>query len=98
MFKDALEGGLASQPILSRFENSVGKQTVYSLCYGWINRYVGSLKDRKSVTIYIDATDASTYGEQQLSMFYELFFYDGDTGQIIVPVLQLGNSHSNKWY
>ena len=28
-------------------------------------------------------------------MYNELFFHDGDTGQIIVPVLRLGNSHSN---
>jgi hypothetical protein len=31
-------------------------------------------------------------------MYNELFFHDGDTGQIIVPVLRPGNSHSNKWY
>lgn len=31
-------------------------------------------------------------------MYSELFFHDGDTGQIIVPVLRPGNSHSNRWY
>src|SRR5699024_11458349 len=31
-------------------------------------------------------------------MYNELFFHDGHTGQIIVPVLRPGNSHSNKWY
>lgn len=31
-------------------------------------------------------------------MYNELFFHDGDTGQIIVPVPRPGNSHSNKWY
>tara|TARA_B100000780_G_C21120613_1_gene453859 strand:- start:1699 stop:1920 length:222 start_codon:yes stop_codon:yes gene_type:complete len=31
-------------------------------------------------------------------MYNKLFFHDGDTGQIIVPVLRPGNSHSNKWY
>lgn len=31
-------------------------------------------------------------------MYNELFFHDGDTGQIIIPVLRPGNSHSNKWY
>lgn len=107
LFKDILEGDLASQPTLSRFENSVEKQTIFSLCYGWIDRYVKSLKGRKSVTIDIDATDDPTYGKQQLSMFNgyygqfmynELFFHDGDTGQIIVPILRPGNSHSNKWY
>lgn len=27
-----------------------------------------------------------------------MIFHDGQTGQIILPVLRLGNSHSNKWY
>lgn len=107
LFKDVLEGDLVFQPTLSRFENSVEKQTIFLLCYGWIDRYVESLKGRKSVTIDIDATDDSTYGKQQLSifngyygqfMYNELFFHDGDTGQIIVPVLRPGNSHFNKWY
>ena len=31
-------------------------------------------------------------------MLNELFFHDGQTGQIILPVLRPGNSHSNKWY
>ncbi len=31
-------------------------------------------------------------------MYNELFFHDGHTGQIIVPVLCPGNSHPNKWY
>lgn len=107
LYKDILEGDLASQPTLSRFENSISKQTIFSLCYGWIDRYVSSLKGRSSITIDIDATDDATYGKQQLSMFNgyygqfmynELFFHDGYTGQIIVPVLRPGNSHSNKWY
>ena len=51
--------------------------------------------------------DDPTHGNQQLSMFNgyygqfmynELFFHDGETGQIILPVLRPGNSHSNKWY
>jgi hypothetical protein len=31
-------------------------------------------------------------------MYNELFFHDGETGQIILPVLRPGNSHSNRWY
>ncbi len=31
-------------------------------------------------------------------MYNELFFHDGHTGQVIVPILRPGNSHSNKWY
>lgn len=107
LLKDVLEGDLVSQPTISRFENSFDKHSIFSLCYAWIDRYVDSLKGRERIVIDVDATDDSTYGRQQMSMFNgyygqfmynELFFHDGDTGQIIVPVLRPGNSHSNKWY
>lgn len=107
LYQDVLEGEMASQPTLSRFENSLGKQGVFDLCYAWVDRYVATLAGRNEVIIDIDATDDPTHGHQQLSMFNgyygqfmynELFFHDGHTGQIIVPVLRPGNSHSNKWY
>lgn len=107
LYQDVLDGEMASQPTLSRFENSLGKRGIIDLCYAWIDRYVASLSGRKQVIIDIDATDDPTYGKQQMSMFNgyygqfmynELFFHDGDTGQIIAPILRPGNSHSNKWY
>lgn len=107
LFQDILDGELASQPTISRLENSVDKRSVFSLCYAWIDRYVHTLEGRKNIVIDIDATDDPTHGNQQLSMFNgyygqfmynELFFHDGETGQIIVPILRPGNSHSNKWY
>ncbi len=107
LFKDVLQGDLASQPTISRFENSLEKHSVFEFCNAWVDRYVSSLAGRKSITIDVDATDDPTHGNQQLSMFNgyygqfmlnELFFHDGDTGQIILPVLRPGNSHSNKWY
>lgn len=107
LFQDILDGGMASQPTMSRFENSLGKQGIFDVCHAWVDRYVASLKGRKQIIIDIDATDDPTYGRQQLSMYNgyygqfmynELFFHDGHTGQIIVPILRPGNSHSNKWY
>jgi hypothetical protein len=107
LFKDILDGDLASQPTLSRFENGIEKRTIFELCYACIDRYVSGLKGREEVIIDIDATDDPTHGAQQLSMFNgyygqfmynELFFHDGVSGQIILPVLRPGNSHSNRWY
>jgi len=107
LFKDVLQCELASQPTISRFENSLDKQSIYKLMNVWLDNYVSSLKERKKIIIDIDATDDPTYGNQQLSLFNgyygqfmynELFFHDGQTGQIILPVLRPGNSHSNKWY
>lgn len=80
---------------------------IFQICQGWLDRYVASLKGRDRVVIDIDATDDPTHGNQQLSMFHgfygqfmynELFFHDGETGQIILPVLRPGNSHSGRWY
>ena len=107
IFKDVLQGDLASQPTTSRFENSMDKKAVFEMSNHWVDRYVASLKGRKSIVIDVDGTDDPTHGAQQLSMFNgyygqfmynELFFHDGGTGQIILPVLRPGNSHSNKWF
>jgi DNA-binding transcriptional MerR regulator len=99
---------LCSQPTLSRFENSISKQTIFSLSYWFIERYVSSItEDRKQIIIDIDSTDDPTHGNQQLSMFSgfysqtmynELIINDGETGQVILPVLRPGNAHSNWWY
>jgi len=107
LFKDVLQGNLASQPTISRFENSMNKQSIFDLSNAWVDHYVSSLSGRKRIVIDVDATDDPTHGNQQMSMFNgyygqfmlnELFFHDGETGQIILPVLRPGNSHSNKWY
>jgi len=107
LFKDVLQGDLASQPTISRFENSLDKHSIFELSNAWVDQYVSSLSGRKRIVMDIDATDDPTHGNQQLSMFNgyygqfmlnELFFHDGETGQIILPVLRPGNSHSNKWY
>lgn len=107
LFKDVLQGDLASQPTISRFENSLDKHSIFELSHVWIDHYVSSLCGRKRIVIDVDATDDPTHGNQQMSMFNgyygqfmlnELFFHDGETGQIILPVLRPGNSHSNKWY
>jgi hypothetical protein len=107
IYKDVLQGDMASQPTLSRFESSLDKHSIFNLCHAWVDRYIDSLKGRSHIIIDIDSTDDPTHGNQQLSMFNgyyghymynELFFHDGDTGQIIIPVLRPGNSHSNKWY
>jgi hypothetical protein len=107
LFKDVLQGDLASQPTISRFENSLDKHSILGLCNAWVDHYVSSLSGRTRLVIDVDATDDPTHGNQQMSMFNgyygqfmlnELFFHDGETGQIILPVLRPGNSHSNKWY
>lgn len=102
-----LDKDLASQPTLSRFENSISKRTIFDLCYLFIDQYVNSIKPGQSeVIIDVDCTDDPTHGEQQLSlyngyhgqfMYNELVFFDGNTGQLILPVLRPGNVHTSRW-
>lgn len=65
---------LASQPTLSRFENSVGPRDLYgmaeSLAASVIGRHAGRLHNRaRRVTIDLDPTDDPTHGAQQLTFF-----------------------------
>jgi hypothetical protein len=65
---------LASQPTLSRFENSVGPRELYgmaeSLAASVIERHAERLHNRaRRVTIDLDPTDDPTHGAQQLTFF-----------------------------
>jgi Transposase DDE domain group 1 len=102
-----LDKDLASQPTLSRFENSISKRTIFGLCDMFIKRYVNSIKPgQPEVIIDVDCTDDPTHGAQQLSLFNghhgqfmynELVFFDGVTGELILPVLRPGNVHTSRW-
>ena len=39
IFRDILGGGLASQPTISRFENSMDKHSIFKLCYAWTDMF-----------------------------------------------------------
>src|ERR1700692_2261172 len=65
---------LASQPTLSRFENSVGPRQLYrmgeALATSVIERHARRLRNRaRLVTIDLDPTDDPTHGAQQMSFF-----------------------------
>jgi len=107
VLETAIEGELCSQPTLCRMENTMNRDTIWSLCHWWADRYVANLSaDRKEIIIDIDSTDDPTHGGQQLSLFHgyyrqvqydQLFLLDGTTGEIILPVLRPGNSHTARW-
>jgi hypothetical protein len=73
--RDPIAGrDLASQPTLSRFENTVGPKQLYAmgevLALRVIERHTGRLRGRvRRVTIDLDPTDDPTHGAQQLSFF-----------------------------
>lgn len=98
---------LCSQPTMCRLENSITKSDIFKLCHWFIDRYIASIDSSNDhIVIDIDSTDDPTHGQQQLSLFNgfyyqwmynELIINDGETGQVILPVLRPGNSHSGRW-
>jgi hypothetical protein len=108
VIKEILDGEPASQPTLSRLENSLNIKDIYAISEYFIDNYLTSIpKSKKQIIIDVDGTDDPTHGAQQLSlyngyyeqfMYNELLFHDGETGQLILPVLRPGNCHSNRWF
>lgn len=108
IIKEVLDGDLASQPTLSRLENSLSIKDIYAMSEFFVENYLASIpKSKKQIIIDVDGTNDPTHGSQQLSlyngyyeqfMYNELLFHDGETGQLILPVLRPGNSHSNRWF
>jgi hypothetical protein len=108
VISEALDGELATQATLSRFENSLEVSDIYNLSLRVLDNYVDSIDSKRSrIVIDSDGTDDPVHGNQQLSMFNgyyrqnmynQLLFHDGETGQIILPVLRPGNCHSSRWF
>jgi Transposase DDE domain group 1 len=82
--RDPVEGeDLASQPTLSRFENSVGRKELFRLAEALadtvIERHRKRLHGRaRLITIDMDPTDDATHGAQQLTFFnwhYDSYCY-----------------------
>ena len=98
VIRKVLDSGLCSQPTLSRFENKADRSLIYQMSQWFVDRYVEELKEKTGqIIIDVDGTDDPTHGSQQLyngyygqTMYHELFFKDGNTGQVILPVLRPG--------
>jgi hypothetical protein len=72
--RDPLEGAaLASQPTLSRFENTPGPKVLYrmgeTLADAVIERQRRAHRKAKRITVELDPTDDPTHGAQQLALF-----------------------------
>ena len=77
-----------------RIVHSMGKllrQRFYSLVFGY--KDANDVEYLKNDPLFKDILDGELASQPKISRFH-----DGETGQIIVPVLRPGNSHSNKWY
>ncbi|MDA2926866.1 IS1380 family transposase [Acidobacteria bacterium AH-259-G07] len=93
---------LASQPTLSRLENSVTRKDLLRIGRWFVDRYVKQLKKRgpKKVVLDLDSTDDPTHGQQEFTfyhgyfneyMYHPLLIFDAETGELISGVLRPGN-------
>lgn len=99
---------LASQPTLSRLENSVDRHTCTRLALALVELY---LRERERagapsrILLDLDATDDPTHGEQEGSGYHgyyrqhqylPLLIFDGETQQLITAVLRPGTVHASR--
>src|SRR5260370_4172502 len=82
--RDPVEGeDLASQPTLSRFENSVGRKELFRMAEALADRVIERHRKRlhgraRLITVDLDPTDDPTHGAQQLTFFnwhYDTYCY-----------------------
>ena len=100
------EDDLASQPTISRFENSLTSKDIYRIAGVLIEQFIASYKTApQAIILDIDDTDDPTHGVQQLSLFnayydeycYQpLFIFEGTSGRLITSILRPGRRPSGK--
>jgi len=93
---------LASQPTLSRFENSITPKSLLRLEDWFIERFVNSFdQPPREVTLDIDVFDDPTHGDQQLTLFhgyYKQYQYlvrpitCAENDAVVLPVLLYGTA------
>jgi len=104
------DDALASQPTLSRFENSVTSASLQRLIDFTITTGIERLKDKHggalpaSITLDLDATDDPTHGHQQLTLFhgyfgqyqyFPLIISEPTTKHVFVAWLRPGTVHAS---
>jgi len=100
--RDADDAPLASQPTMSRFENSVKKRDLLRLFYVFIDNFLDSYVSAPDCMIIdMDPSAHRTYGDQQLSLFnfhYDgyclmpFYVYEGQSGKLISMIVRPGKT------
>ena len=91
---------LASQPTMSRLENSVTARELLQIGKCMVNSFVNSYQQEPLVIILdCDDTNTNTYGQQELSLYNDyyhdycympLHIYEGLSGKLITTILKPG--------
>lgn len=99
---------LASQPTMSRLENSPDARACLRMAYALGELYVGQRGKRgapKRILLDFDSTDDPTHGDQEGScyhgyygqhMYHPLVVFDAETGQLVTVALRPGNTHASR--
>jgi len=100
------EVALASQPTISRFENSISKTDLYRIAEVFVDVFIHSYSQPpEGIILDIDDTDDLTYGHQQLTLFnayhgdycyMPIHIYEGKSGKLITTVLRPGKRPTGK--
>jgi len=100
------EADLASQPTITRFENSITTKDLFRIAEVFVDQFVASYDTPpEAIVLDIDDTDDETHGAQQLSLFngyYDeycympLFIFEGQTGKLITSILRPGKRPDGK--
>jgi hypothetical protein len=97
---------LASQPTMSRFENSLSRTYLFRLAYAFADNFVASYAAPPKVMVLdFDDTEDKVYGDQQLALFNNYFkdyclmplhVYEGLSGKLITTILKPGKRAKGK--
>jgi len=101
---------LASQPTLSRFENSVGRTQLLRMGEVMLEGFIHRHRQRppREIILDADATDDPTHGQQELSFYHGyynchcylplLVYAQADAGEqeLVASVLRPGNVHAGR--
>ena len=100
------DGPLASQPTMSRFENSPDRRDLYRIAYAILDHFIASYtKPPEAILLDLDDTDDPTHGNQQLTMFngwyneycYQpMHIYEGNSGKLVASILRPGKRPTGK--
>jgi len=94
------ENDLASQPTMSRLENTVKKTDLFRLGKFLVDVFISSYSEAPSVIILdCDDTNNDTYGQQELALFNNFYnehcympihIYEGLSGKLVTTILRPG--------
>ena len=100
------DGPLASQPTLSRLENSVSRTDLYRIADVLADAFIESYRTPPvGIVPDIDDTEDTTHGHQQLALFNAFYdeycylpihIYEGKSGKLVTTVLRPGKRPSGE--